>query len=425
MMPGRTPIIEIKSLRTQFILREGTVTALDGIDLTIYENESLGIVGETGCGKSMTAFSVLRLVPSPGIIEGGNIFFKEPKEVRNRRLRYVADAQAWYERQTLEKRRELFATYGPRPRGRKGRAGRYTRDEIKKMVPPDEAPHRLIMAHLSLIAKEIPDSDTVGKDAALCAFDLLNRSHDYMRGVRGKQISMIFQDPSTSLDPVFTVGFQLGEVISLHQNIYDEAALRKKILDVLRLVRIAAPESVTKQYPHELSGGMKQRVMIALALSCNPSLLIADEPTTALDVTIQAQVLRLLKDLVKGVGSSMMLITHNLGIVAETCDRVCIMYAGRIVEEAETFELFGNPMHPYTRGLLTAFPKLGEQKEELSVIRGTVPNLMNPFPGCSFVERCDFATDQCRLARPKMAEVAPGHLVACHLYPSGGEKDNA
>ncbi|MCJ7464565.1 MAG: ABC transporter ATP-binding protein [Thermoplasmata archaeon] len=325
----------------------------------------------------------------------------------------------------MEKRRELFATYGPRPRGRKGQVGRYTRDDLKKMVPPDEAPHRLNMAHLSLIAKEIPDSDTVGKDAALCAFDLLKRSHDYMRGVRGKQISMIFQDPSTSLDPVFTVGFQLGEVISLHQNIYDEAALRKKILDVLKLVRIAAPESVMKQYPHELSGGMKQRVMIALALSCNPSLLIADEPTTALDVTIQAQVLRLLKDLVKGVGSSMMLITHNLGIVAETCDRVCIMYAGRIVEEAETFELFGKPMHPYTRGLLTAFPKLGEQKEELSVIRGTVPNLMNPFPGCSFVDRCDFATDQCRQVRPKMAEVAPGHLVACHLYPSGGEKDNA
>jgi oligopeptide/dipeptide ABC transporter ATP-binding protein len=330
---ARKPIIEIKGLRTQFILREGTVTALDGIDLTIYENESVGIVGETGCGKSMTAFSILRLVPNPGKITAGSIKFKGV--------------------------------------------------ELTKLTPEE------------------------------------------MRGIRGRLISMIFQDPSTSLDPVFTIGSQLGEVISLHQNIYDEAALRKKILEVLRLVRIAAPESVVKQYPHELSGGMKQRVMIALALSCNPSLLIADEPTTALDVTIQAQVLRLLKDLVKGVGSSMMLITHNLGIVAETCDRVCIMYAGRIVEEAETLELFGKPMHPYTRGLLTAFPKLGEQKEELSVIRGTVPNLMNLFPGCSFVDRCDFATDPCRRVRPKMAEVAPGHLVACHLYPSGGEKDNA
>ncbi len=333
MTSARLPIIEIKGLRTQFILREGTVTALDGIDLTIYENESVGIVGETGCGKSMTAFSILRLVPNPGKITAGSIKFK--------------------------------------------------------------------------------------------GVELTKLTTEEMRGIRGRLISMIFQDPSTSLDPVFTIGSQLGEVISLHQNTYDEAALRKKILEVLRLVRIAAPESVMKQYPHELSGGMKQRVMIALALSCNPPLLIADEPTTALDVTIQAQVLRLLKDLVKGVGSSMMLITHNLGIVAETCDRVCIMYAGRIVEEAETFELFGKPMHPYTRGLLNDFPKLGEQKEELSVIRGTVPNLMNPFPGCSFVDRCDFTTDQCRRVRPKMTEVAPGHLVACHLYSGGGEKDNA
>jgi oligopeptide/dipeptide ABC transporter ATP-binding protein len=333
MTSGKKPVLEIKGLRTQFIMHEGTVTALDGIDLTIYENESVGIVGETGCGKSMTAFSILRLVPRPGRITGGSIRFK------------------------------------------------------------------------GIELTKLPD--------------------DEMRGIRGSRISMIFQDPSTSLDPVFTVGDQLGEVISLHQNIYDKTVLMQKSVQILKLVRIAAAESVIKQYPHELSGGMKQRVMIALALSCSPTLLIADEPTTALDVTIQAQILRLLKEVVGRVGSSMMLITHNLGVVAETCDRVCIMYAGRIVEEAETFELFGEPMHPYTRGLLTAFPKLGEKKEELSVIRGTVPNLMNPFPGCSFVDRCDFATDQCKRARPKMAEVAPGHLVACHLYPSGGERDNA
>jgi oligopeptide/dipeptide ABC transporter ATP-binding protein len=329
----KKPILEIRGLRTQFFLQEGTVTALDGIDLTIYERESLGMCGETGCGKSMTAFSILRLIPHPGRITAGSIRFKD--------------------------------------------------------------------------------------------IDLLGLSQDQMRGVRGRRISMIFQDASTSLDPVFTIGQQLGEVISLHQNIYDKNALNARILDALKLVRIAAPESVTKQYPYELSGGMKQRVMIALALSCSPELLIADEPTTALDVTIQAQVLNLLKDLARKTGSSMMLITHNLGVVAETCDRVCIMYAGRIVEEAETFELFGEPMHPYTRGLLTAFPKLGEKKEELSVIKGTVPNLMNPFPGCSFVDRCDFATEQCKRVRPAMAEVSPGHLVACHLYPSGGEKDNA
>src|SRR4030042_5162764 len=220
MTEDRKPILEIKGLRTQFFLHEGTVTALDGIDLTIYENESVGLVGETGCGKSMTAFSILRLVPNPGKITAGSIKFKGV--------------------------------------------------ELTKLTPEE------------------------------------------MRGIRGRLISMIFQDPSTSLDPVFTIGSQLGEVISLHQNIYDKAALRGKILEVLKLVRIAAPESVVRQYPHELSGGMKQRVMIALALSCNPSLLIADEPTTALDVTIQAQILNLLKELVRSVGGSMMLIPHHL-----------------------------------------------------------------------------------------------------------------
>jgi peptide/nickel transport system ATP-binding protein/oligopeptide transport system ATP-binding protein len=330
MTPSKKPVLEIKGLRTQFFLHEGVVTALDGIDLTIYENESVGIVGETGCGKSMTAFSVLRLVPHPGKITAGSIWFK--------------------------------------------------------------------------------------------GTDLTKLTNDQMRGIRGKQISMIFQDPSTSLDPVFTIGSQLGEVISLHQNIYNQEELNKRIMRVLNLVRIAAPANVMKQYPHELSGGMKQRVMIALALSCSPSLLIADEPTTALDVTIQAQVLNLLKDLVRGVGSSMMLITHNLGVVAETCDRVCIMYAGRIVEAARTDELFGKPQHPYTKGLLAAFPKLGEQKDELSVIKGTVPNLMKPFPGCSFVERCDYAMEACRRVRPMMLEVSPEHFVSCHLYLGGGEK---
>ncbi|MBU0684843.1 MAG: ABC transporter ATP-binding protein [Thermoplasmatota archaeon] len=327
-MPGRKPLLEIKGLRTQFLLHEGTVTALDGIDLTIYENESVGIVGETGCGKSMTAFSVLRLVPPPGKITAGSI-----------RLKGV---------------------------------------------------------------------------------ELITLTENQMRGVRGRRISMVFQDPSTALDPVFNIGSQLGEVISLHQNIYDKAVLKKKTVEILKLVKIAAPESVLKQYPHELSGGMKQRVMIALALSCNPLLLIADEPTTALDVTIQAQILNLLKEVVKVAGSSMMIITHNLGVVAETCDRVCIMYAGRIVEIAETFDLFGSPLHPYTKGLLTAFPKLGERKEELAVIRGTVPNLMKPFPGCPFVDRCDYAVNACSRVRPWMVEVGPGHFVACHLYPAGG-----
>jgi oligopeptide/dipeptide ABC transporter ATP-binding protein len=329
---GKKPILDIRGLRVQFFLSEGTVTALDGVDLTIYEKETVGIVGETGCGKSMTAFSILRLVPGPGRITAGSIRFK--------------------------------------------------------------------------------------------GNELLKLTNDQMRGVRGKMISMIFQDPATSLDPVFTIGSQLGEVISLHQGIYDKAKLTAKVLQILNLVKIADPNNVMKQYPHELSGGMKQRVMIALALSCSPALLIADEPTTALDVTIQAQILNLLKDLARKTGSSMMLITHNLGVVAETCDRVCIMYAGRIVEDAETFELFARPLHPYTMGLLSAFPKLGEKKEELAVIRGTVPNLMAPFPGCAFVDRCDRATELCLSKRPTRVEVSPGHFVSCHLYPVGDVKPN-
>jgi len=327
-MNGKTPVLEIKGLRTQFFLREGVVTALDGIDLTIYENESVGVVGETGCGKSMTAYSILRLVPHPGRITAGSIKYK-------------------------------------------------------------------------------------GNE--LTTLDI-----DRMRSVRGTKISMIFQDASTALDPVFTVGDQLGEVISLHQGIYEKAALEKKIQEALELVRIAAPKDVMRMYPHELSGGMKQRVMISLALSCSPSLLIADEPTTALDVTIQGQILKLLKALVAKTGSSMMRITHNLGIVAETCDRICVMYAGRIVEDAETFELFANPRHPYTAGLLMAFPRLGEKKAELPVIRGTVPDLMNPFKGCPFVDRCDKATEVCSKQRPNRVEVSPGHFVSCHLWHGGG-----
>jgi len=423
MMSDRKRLLEIKGLRTQFFLQEGVVTALDGIDLAVYEKESVGIVGETGCGKSMTAFSVLRLVPSPGKITAGNIFFMEPPDVRQRRMQLEAEAKEWYKRKPLSEKKKLVATHEIRYTGRKKKAKRLTPAEIDKIVPPEEAPTGVVRNYLAEKAKTIPATDKIGRDAALCSYDFLTKTVDQMRAIRGQSVSMIFQDPATALDPVFTVAYQLGEVISLHQNIYDRAALDKKIEQTLQLVRIAAPKNVMKQYPHELSGGMKQRVMIALAISCSPSLLIADEPTTALDVTIQAQILNLLRDLVRTTGSSMMLITHNLGVVAEVCDRICVMYAGRIVEEAETFELFANPKHPYTAGLLTAFPKLGERKDELSVIRGTVPNLMKPFPGCAFVERCDKAMEVCRKTRPSHVEVSPGHFVSCHLWTRGEDSD--
>ncbi len=423
MMAARKPVLEIKDLRTQFFLREGVVTALDGIDLMVYEKETVGIVGETGCGKSMTAFSILKLVPNPGKITSGNIFFMEPEEVRRRRFELEAEAQRWYEGKPLEEKKKIIAVLEYRDPGRRKKVRPLKEAQVKKLVPPLTAPTSVVRYYLSEKAKKIPDSDKVGKGAALGRYDLVTKTNDQMRAVRGTSISMIFQDPSTALDPVFTIGNQLGEVISLHQRIYDRTALNKKILEILKLVRIAAPATVVKQYPHELSGGMKQRVMIALALSCSPSLLIADEPTTALDVTIQAQILNLLRDLMRSSGNSMILITHNLGVVAEVCDRICVMYAGRIVEEAETFELFANPKHPYTGGLLNAFPKLGERKSELSVIRGTVPNLMKPFLGCPFIERCDKAMEVCRTVRPPRIEVAPGHFVSCHIWTGGENAD--
>jgi len=428
VIAARRPVVEIRGLRTQFFLREGTVTALDGIDLDIYEKESVGIVGETGCGKSMTAFSILRLVPYPGKITSGSIFFGEPDDVRQRRKEYEAEAQRWYDGKTLSEKQRLMRLISesePGPSATAGRGKGRGTSAREQLVPPAKAPHSVVVRYLAEKAKTIPASDAVGRAAATLKYDLMTKTEDEMRSIRGKHISMIFQDPSTALDPVFTIGSQLGEVISLHQRVYDQRELEKKIIEVLKLVRIADPRNVMRQFPHELSGGMKQRVMIALALSCSPTLLIADEPTTALDVTIQAQVLKLLTELVTVSGNSMMLITHNLGVVAETCDRVCIMYAGRIVEDCETFELFAKPLHPYTRGLLTAFPKLGEKKDELAVIRGTVPNLMNPFPGCSFVDRCDLATDECRTVRPQMVEASPRHFVACHLYPPGGGESDA
>lgn len=420
MTAGRKPVLEIRGLRTQFFLHEGTVTALDGIDLTVYEKESLGIVGETGCGKSMTAFSVLKLVPHPGKITAGAIYFMEPDAVRNRRMQFEAEAQEWYERLPIAEKRKLIAARDPRFASKGQKVDKMSPDRLSKIVPPKEAPAAITDDYLAKKAKELPASDTVGKSAAVHTYDLVKRTDEEMRAYRGKEISMIFQDPSTALDPVFTVRSQLKEVISLHQSLYDDVLLDKKILEMLKLVRIAAPHSVMKQYPHELSGGMKQRVMIALALSCSPSLLIADEPTTALDVTIQAQILNLLVDLVRVSGNSMILITHNLGVVAEVCDRICVMYAGTIVEDAETFELFAHPKHPYTSGLLNAFPKLGERKPELAVIRGTVPNLMKPFLGCPFFERCDKSMKVCNEVRPSRVEVSPGHFVSCHLW-AGGE----
>ena len=297
---------------------------MDGVTFDVEEGKTLGIVGESGCGKSVTAFSIMRLVPEPpGHILGGEI--------------------NWKGRNILE-------------------------------IDPEE----------------LPD-------------------------IRGKEIAMIFQDPMTSLNPVFTIRKQLGEVLEKRFSMTGEAA-DQRMIEVLELVGIADPGDRLGNYPHELSGGMKQRIMIAMALMCRPDLLIADEPTTALDVTVQAQILHLMKELQRKFGSAVILITHDMGVVAETCDHVVVMYAGRVVESCDIFSLFEKTRHPYTRGLLDSIPKRGVSKDqELPTIDGVVPSLIAPPEGCRFAERCARVEDRCRVESPPLAEIEPGHTVACHF----------
>jgi peptide/nickel transport system ATP-binding protein len=319
-------LLVLSDLQTHFFTRDGVVRAVDGVSYDVGAGETLAVVGESGCGKSVTALSILRLVPQPpGRIVGGAIRF----------------------------------------------AGR----------------------------------------------DLLGLSEAAMRDIRGNEISMIFQEPMTSLNPVLTVLRQIGETLMLHQGL-DPGAATERVLAMLRLVRISEPERRALQYPHELSGGMRQRVMIAMALACNPKLLIADEPTTALDVTIQAQILDLMRELKAKIGAAIILITHDLGVVAEMAERVVVMYAGRKVEEAPVRELFRRPRHPYTVGLLASVPRLGAtlgraDPPRLAEIPGTVPSLREPIIGCSFAPRCAHVTPRCRREAPRLEAKAPGHLAAC------------
>ena len=324
-MPANS-LLEVRNLKTYFDVRGGVLKAVDDVSFTIETGETLGLVGESGCGKTVTANSIMRLVPiPPGRIAGGEILFE--------------------------------------------------------------------------------------------GVDVLKLTASEMRKVRGNKISMIFQEPMTSLNPVFTVGDQVAEVISLHERL-SQREIQNRVIEAFRLVRIPAPESRIKEYPHQMSGGMRQRVIIAMALACNPKLMIADEPSTALDVTIQAQILDLMNRLKEETGASILFITHDLGVIAEMAQRVAVMYAGKIMEGADVDTLFSEPKHPYTIGLMSSIPILGIGKKEkrLSTIPGVVPSLFKLPQGCLFHERCSVAYTECDQLEPPMIDLGNGHIVRCHKY---------
>ena len=326
----KRPLLEVRDLRTQFFTQDGVVKAVNGVSFTLNEGEALGLVGESGCGKSVSALSLMRLIPQPpGRIVSGEVWF----DGRN----------------------------------------------------------------------------------------LLKLKEDDMRKVRGNDIAMIFQDPMTSLNPVLTIGRQISEALELHKGM-DRSAARKRTIKLLELVGIPAARSRVDDYPHQFSGGMRQRVMIAMALSCEPKLLLADEPTTALDVTIQAQILDLIKRLRQELGMAIIMITHDLGVVAGIADRINVMYAGYIVETATADEIFHNPRHPYTLGLLRSIPRIDEpRREKLVPIEGLPPDLIDAPPGCPFQPRCFYAVDRCLEENPSLEPVTRGHTIACWVDVTGGK----
>ena len=314
-------VLEIRRLNSYFFTEKSMAPAVDGLDLDIPKGKIIGLVGESGCGKSMTAKSIMGLLKYPGRVAGGSIRFEDQ--------------------------------------------------------------------------------------------DLTRLSDKELRKICGNDISMIFQEPMTSLNPVLKVGRQVRETLLVHNPTMSKAEAKQRVVEMFQRVGIPEAEKRYDCYPHELSGGLRQRVMIAMAMVCKPKLLIADEPTTALDVTIEAQILRLMKELRDETGMSVLIITHNMGVVAEICDYVYVMYAGKIMEQAETFELFDHTMHPYTKGLLDSIPRIGQNAERLHTIPGVVPNLLHLSQGCPFSNRCEYATDQCRTEKAQLHPVAPDHQVRC------------
>lgn len=323
-------LLEVKDLKTYFYTDEGVVKSVDGVSFSVDKGETLGVVGESGCGKSITSMSIMQLIGKPGKIVNGEIDFKGE--------------------------------------------------------------------------------------------NLLNKDKEEMRKIRGKEIAMIFQEPMTSLNPVYTVGQQIMEAVLIHEDMTKEQA-RERAIQMLDLVKIPDAEKRLNSYPHEFSGGMRQRVMIAMALSCNPEFLICDEPTTALDVTIQAQILNLINELKEKTGTAVMMITHDLGVISEVADNVMVMYAGQVVEYTDVDTVFEKPLHPYTQGLISCIPKLGGQEEKLSTIKGMVPSFNDMPEGCLFCPRCEYAKDICRKERPELVDL-DGHQVRCFKYTDQWEEEN-
>jgi oligopeptide/dipeptide ABC transporter ATP-binding protein len=333
-------LLSVKDLKTHFYVREGTVRSVDGVSFEVHQGRTLGIIGESGCGKSVTALSILRIVPPPGRIVKGKILFH----------RTLEDGGS---------------------------------DRVTEVV-------------------DLTDLDPRGDD---------------IRSIRGKEIAMVFQEPMSSLTPVYTVGNQIMESILLHQEV-NRSEARERAVEMLRRVGMPQPEQTVDSYPHQLSGGMRQRAMIAIALSCHPSLLIADEPTTALDVTTEAQILELMRDLQEELGMSIMFITHNLGVIAEMAEDVAVMYLGKIVERADVVSLFHSPLHPYTKALLKSIPQIGRKSQQrLASIKGSVPDPYSLPDGCLFHPRCSqFMENRCERHEPELLEVEKGHWVRCLLY---------
>ena len=400
VMKNDNNIVEFEDLHTYFFTDAGVSRAVNGVSFNIPEGSVVGIVGESGCGKSVTSLSLMRLVQAPqGQIVQGSIRFK------SKEYKLGADGKPI----------PIFET---EPDGKGGMRCKMGKKFDKHGNPVFDKEGDIVMAPV----QKTDVSGALMYEMVDKVVDIAKMPISQMSRIRGRQIAMIFQEPMTSLNPVFTIGNQLDEVTLLHIPGSSKAEARNRSIEMLNLVGIAMPERVYKSYPHEISGGMRQRVMIAMALACNPRLIIADEPTTALDVTIQAQILDLLRDVRKKIGGSIMLITHDLGVIAEMADYVHVMYAGKVVESGTVQEIFKNPLHPYTIGLQKSKPVVGVDVDKLYSIPGQVPNPINMPDYCYFKERCDRCTKKCSGEYPKFVWVTPTHGVACYLYAEEGEK---